>query len=100
MRLTLTDLALERAASPSPEKNNRHPGQAKREPGLFQAQVSVFTIPCLRRTAPRLAIHETSRGPNDSLDPVKPAHDPMTAQKCGPNSKRLVDAGKRGQDVN
>jgi hypothetical protein len=25
---------------------------------------------------------------------------PMTAQKRGPNGKRIVDAGRRGQDVN
>ncbi|MGA8770484.1 MAG: hypothetical protein WB610_08960, partial [Rhodomicrobium sp.] len=42
---TLTDLALERGASLSPEKNNRHPGQAKREPGSFQTEVSVFYDP-------------------------------------------------------
>jgi len=53
-----------------------------------------------RRAAPRLAIHETSRSSNDLLDRVKPGHNPMTAQKRGPNGKRIVDAGGRGQDVN
>jgi hypothetical protein len=34
------------------------------------------------------------------LDRVKPGHDPMTAQKRGPNGKRIVDAGKLDHNVN
>jgi hypothetical protein len=53
------------------------------------------------RTARLAVVHETSRSSNDLLDSwVKPGHDPMTAQKRGPNGKRIVDAGRRGQDVN
>src|SRR5208282_5715385 len=46
------------------------------------------------------AIHETSRSSNGLLDRVKPGHDPMTAQKRGPNGKRIVDAGKLDHNVN
>ena len=52
------------------------------------------------KSARLAAIYETGRSCNDLLDRVKPPHVPMTTQKRGPNGKRIVDAGRRGQDVN